>query len=65
MRLLFNRHIALTSTSLNNDYLYYPGDVRGASEPKSRDVTSDETEAGVCAVAAVDAMSAPAHPELA
>jgi hypothetical protein len=25
---------------------------------------SDETEAGVCAVAAFDAISAPAHPEL-
>src|SRR5713101_1060295 len=32
-----------------------------ASNSKSRDVTSGETEAGVCAVAAFDAVSAPAH----
>ena len=31
---------------------------------KSMDVTSDETEGGVCAVAAFDAISAPARPEL-
>ena len=32
---------------------------------KPADITWGETEAGVCAVAAFDAMSAPAHPELA
>jgi hypothetical protein len=38
-----------------------------ASNSKSRDVTSDETEAGVCVClkqTAFDAMSASAHPEL-
>ncbi len=38
-----------------------------ASNSKSRDVTSGETEAGVCVClkrTAFDAMSAPAHPEL-
>ena len=38
-----------------------------ASQPKSTDVTSDETEAGVCVRlrrTAFDAISAPAHPEL-
>ena len=38
--------------------------VSGASQPKFPDVPSDETEAGVCAAAAVGAVPAPTHPGL-
>jgi hypothetical protein len=38
--------------------------VSGASQPKFPDVPSDETEAGVCAAAAVDAVPARARPGL-